>query len=315
MKFADLAHEYLTDPMSDFHRNRYVTQQAYRGNIRRLNADLGDYELADITVRIIKERHAAWSSGGRIPMAHGMVTMLRIVLGFGAGILENDHCQRLRDGLSSVKFANGKPRRSVLTEKQVRKIIDRAIGDGEFSIALAQAIQCGCAHRQKDIIGEWIPVGADPLRVSGIVHRGLKWVGGITREEVNDDLILTHETSKKGTVLSFPLRSIPIIMDEWHYAPQSGPLIIDPDTGRPFRAWTFRRKWRELADKAGVPRDVVQMDTRAGRITHLLALGLPIEDVKKFVGHRQSQTTQGYSRDTAGAIARVADAAREQKAA
>lgn len=310
MLLRELTEEYLNDPMSGFAKKRWVTQVNYRSLIRRNVEEFGNVELKDIKMRMLVDAHARWSADGKITMGHGIVSMFRILVGFGAGVLEDEHCQRIKGALGSVRFENGKPRKSVLTFDQVEAILEHATRDGHYSIALAQAIQFGCAFRQKDVIGEYVPVSVDP-RPSNIIMGNFKWVGGITREEVNDDLLLTHQTSKKGTVLSFPLRAIPIIMEEWKHAPKSGPMIIDPRTGLPFRPWNYTRIWRELADKAGVPRNVVQMDTRAGRITALLAMGIPIEDVKKFVGHRQSQTTAGYSRDSDGAIVRVADAARE----
>lgn len=304
MKFHELSAIYVTDPLSDFHKLRYVTKRAYQNSIRRLDADLGDRDLKTLTIRDIKAAHARWAACGKIPIGHGLITMLRIVVGFGAGILEDEDCQRIRGGLSAVKFANGKPRRTFLTEDQVTAICERALIDGAVSIAIAQTLQWWCSFRQKDIIGEWLPADQDP-RPSTIVVDGLKWVGGITREEVNDALVLTHKTSKRNKVISIPLAGCPLSDLEWQALPKSGPLVIDPDTGLPFRAYRFTRLWRRYADQAGVPRSVVNMDTRAGRITRMLADGHNPDDVRKFATHSQLSTTMGYSRGEDEAVTRI----------
>lgn len=309
VKFRELSSIYTTDPLSDFHKLRWVTKQAYRNYIRRLDTDLGDRELGGetcLTIRDIKGAHAVWSADGKIPMGHGLVTMLRIVIGFGAGILENPDCQRIAGGLRSVKFPNGKKRSSFLTEAQVVAVCDRALIDGARSIALAHTLQWWCSFRQKDIIGEWVP-GNQDSRPSNVFIGGLKWVGGITAEEINDNRVLTHRTSKKNKVISIPLANCPLSAIEWDALPKSGPLIIDPETGLPFRVWTFQRLWRKYADQAGVPRSIVNMDTRAGRITRLLADGVNPDDVRKLATHSQLSTTMGYSRGDDEAVARIVD--------
>lgn len=318
MRFRELAEVYMSDPLSDFHKLRWVTKKAYTNYVRRLNNTFGDVLLKDINVRFIKEKHAIWASGGRIAMAHGLITAFRIVVGFGAGILEREDCQRIRGAMSAVKFKNAKPRDTFMTPEQILRFLDFALIEGEFAIALSQSGQWDWGFRQKDMIGEWVPLDADP-RPSNIIVKGMKWVGGIVMDEINNDLVLTHETSKRGKILTFPIRSCPLVMDMWRYAPKSGPLIVDPETGLPFRVWNYGRRWRNVATKAGIPRNVWNMDSRAGRITDLLANGVPLEDARKFAGHSQSSTTSRYSRGTMEAIARTLDAVREpvleQKAA
>ena len=309
----EIAYAYLTDPLSEHHKNRYVTQRAYYNNIRRPLADLGEADLDTLTVREIKEAHARWATRGRLSMAHSLVTILRIVVGFGAGILEDAGCQRIRGAMSAVSFPNAKPREMWMTAEQAAAIRDIATINGDYCIALAQACQWDWAFRQKDIIGEWVPHW-DP-RPSQLVVDDLKWVGGVTVEQINADLVLRHKTSKRGKVLTIPLRSCPMVMEEIYHLPKSGPLIIDWETGQPFRSWTYRRRWRDYATKAGVPKGVWNMDTRAGRITTILAKGIPLEDARKLAGHSQSTTTSRYSRGDEQAIARSLERALEQDAA
>jgi hypothetical protein len=242
-------------------------------------------------------------------MAHSLATHLRIIIGFGATILENAECQRIRTLLSGLRFKNAGARKVWLSREQAEKIINEAVIEYHFSIALAQALQADCALRQKDVIGEWVPL-SDP-EPSAVLHEGMKWVRGITREEINADMILSHKTSKRGKVQTFDLRKCPLVMEELCSLPKSGPLIIDPDTKLPFHAWKFRREWRRIARIAKIPDNVWNMDTRSGRITNVLAAGALPNDARLLAGHSQLSTTMRYARGADEGIDRALEQARK----
>jgi hypothetical protein len=306
MIFLDIIAGYLSDKHSPFHKVRYATKRSYCRQLARLRDDLGDRELSTLRARDFIDVHEKWMAGGaHVPMAHSLATMLRIVIGFGATILEEPECQRLRGILAGLRFKTPRKRTLIITDNQVTTVRDVMSMWDYHAMALACAVQSDCGLRQKDVIGEWIPVDADPETPAIVVADGMKWVRGITREEISDDLILTHKTSKRGQVLSFDLKKCPAVNEEWFSAPPSGPLIIDPETGLPYQAWKFRRLWREFANMAGVPKGVWNMDARAGRITELLANGATLEDARKFAGHEQQTTTSRYSRGNDAAIDRV----------
>jgi hypothetical protein len=305
VRLFELIDRYLTDPCSTFHKLRYVTKEGYSGNLDRLKVEMGDVDLAELRMPDLKQHHDKWKVGGHIATAHGLATQLRITVGFGATMLEDADCERIHRLFSLMRFETPKKRTTWLTSDQADDVRDEACRQLFLAVALAQAFQFDCALRQKDVIGEWVPAD-DPEPSSIFSPDGqMKWVRGITREEVNAELALVHKTSKCGKVLTFPLKSCPMVMEEWDFAPPSGPLIIDPRTKLPYEAWAYRRIWRQIATKAGVPKDVWNMDSRAGRITQLLAAGVPIEDARKLAGHEQQRTTSGYSRDTEDAIKRA----------
>ena len=314
MLLRELADQYFTDSMSGVRKLRPVTQTNYESQTRRLVADLGHYEIEDITIRILKAQHAVWSADGKITMGHGIISMFRIIVGFGAGILEDKDCQRIRGSLASVKFPNAKPRSSILTAEQVFKICDLAFIDGQISACIGYLLQHYCCLRQKDVIGELVRIDADP-RPSKVIFGDYKWVGGLLADNISADRVLTHTTSKKNKKITIPLADCPLIEQEWASLPKSGPLIIDPRTGRPFQPWNYVGLWRKYADKAGVPREVFQMDTRAGRITGMLASGVNPNDVRLFATHAQLSTTMGYARGDDEGVVRALDTLREQQVA
>jgi hypothetical protein len=305
MKLVDLIATYVVDADSPIHTLRHVTRQGYLRLLKRLDTDLGARDLATLKAREIKHQHDAWVSGGQIAMGHSLMTMLRITVGFGASILEDEDCQRLRGLLSGLRFKNAGRRTVWLDASQSEDVRDAAILRNYFAMALAQALQSDTALRQKDCIGEWIPVERPEPSTIFSPDRKEKWVRGVTAEEVSTDLILTHKTSKRGQVLSFDLKGCPAVMEEWFIAPTSGPLIIDPETDLPYQAWKFRRIWRDLAMQVGIPKGVRNMDSRAGRITQAFADGANPDDIRKFAGHNNLSTTMGYSRGNSDAIARV----------
>jgi hypothetical protein len=303
MNVIDLAAAYRTDPDSPFGNLRYVTREGYERLLARLTKDLGARELSTLGARDFLHAHAEWIVGDKVTMAHRLMTMLRIIVGFGATVLEDKECQRLRDVLSGLRFKNPKSRTAKLTQDQGEDVRDFATFHLYYAVALAQAFQQDCALGQKDVIGEWVPL--DDPEPSTVICGNEKWVRGLMREEVNADMILTHQTSKRGQVLTFDLKNCPAVDEEWFSAPPSGPLIIDPETRLPYEGWKFRRIWRRMADAASVPKNVWNMDSRAGSITHMIAGGAAVEDVRKLAGHERQETTRRNCRDVEDAIKRV----------
>jgi hypothetical protein len=317
MKFSQLTNAYLSDEHSPFKKVRYATSVSYRRQIARLNAKFGDSDLISIGTRSILDAHVEWTHDGEhVSMAHSLATMLRGVISFGATVLEDAQCQRLQGLLAGLRFKTPKRRTIIITLKQVATIRDVMTVWKYYGMALACAVQSDCGLRQKDVIGEWIPADADqdvPAIATETDDDGKvwKWVRGITREEIDGDLILTHKTSKRGQVLVFDLKKCPAVQEEWFSAPPSGPLIVDPETGLPYHAWKFRRLWRSFATMSKVPQNVWNMDARAGRITALFDKGVSLEDVRKFAGHEHQSDTLRYSRDSDQAIERALTKARD----
>jgi len=170
---------------------------------------------------------------------------------------------------------------------------------GHHSIALAQAFQFECTLRQKDVIGEWVPL--NELGTTEVIDQRyeIKWLRGIRWSEIDEDLILVHETSKKNKEITVNLRLAPMVMEELALLgerPTIGPLIVEERTGLPWRNHFFRRKWRDVARACGLPDTVKNMDSRAGAITEGTDVA-SIEDVRHAAAHSNSSMTARYSRD------------------
>lgn len=301
---------YQTDKDSSFHKLRYQIRVNYTGVLRRLEEQHGDMMLADIKARTVLAWHKVWSDGGQhIPMAKTFVGMLRTVVSFGAVFLEIDQCIRLKAILSGMRFPMPKPRKVHLTAEMAEAVIAEAHRVGWHSIALAQALQFELTLRQKDLIGELLPL-KEP-GVSDITIGQKKWMYGLRWSEISN-MILTHTTSKTGEELCVDLRNGPLVVRELaEYVkmhgelPKTGAVIICERTGRPWDAQDFRRKWRAIANAAGVPKDVRNMDTRSGAITEASMAGAPIEHIRHAATHKDIGMTQRYSRGATEKISNV----------
>jgi hypothetical protein len=90
-------------------------------------------------------------------------------------------------------------------------------GHGARSFRLAfdrpgQAFQFECTLRQKDVIGEM--GAAVRARRVGRHHPRQKWLRGIVWQEIDENLILRHVTSKKQKMTEVDLKLAPMVMEE-----------------------------------------------------------------------------------------------------
>jgi hypothetical protein len=259
---------YHTDPRSSFHNLRFRTRENYESNLRRIERDLGNEKIADIDQERAQQAFDKWAEGGRGPIAHSLMGMLRMLATFGAKFLQSRDCRELKLTLHEAKFQRGsRPRKERLTFEQAVRFRMTAHRMGYASLALAQAIQFDCALRQKDVIGEWVPV-SEPGE-SKLEHDGLKWLHGIVWSEIDDASVLRHVTSFNGELVKVKLSDAPMVQAEFEQIrsqfgslPQSGPVIVSEVSGVPYVTHQFRYRWRQVADAAGIPKSVYNMDSR-----------------------------------------------------
>lgn len=245
----------------------------------------------------------------RIDRACKIMKMIREMVRYGvAAELAPDECARLMTILGATEFAQPKRRRSKLTHAHVSAFIPAALAAGRLSLALGTALQFETGMRQKDVIGEWIPVpeGDEP---TGIVLRGRRgkgwrrWSNGLTWSDLANDLVISKETTKTGALVSHDVKLLPTVTALLERVPPEqriGPLIIDETAGRPYAEFAYARDWREIARKVGIPDSVWNMDARAGAITEAEDAGADLDTIRGSVGHSQASTTARYSRGAIG---------------
>lgn len=261
---AALADLYQQDPDSPFQKIKFRTRNYYVSLIRRIVRDIGAEKISGLDGRRILRQHEAWGAGGHVAMAHSLIGMVRMLAAFGATFIGDKDCQNLKSTLSNMQFKMSKPRTEQLTAEYVDAIREHAHKMGFPSIALAQSLQFACRLAQKDTIGDWVP--EEEPGESDTRFDGQKWLYGIRWDQVDDNLILRHVTSKGAKQLKLSLSEYPIVSAEiikLGKRPTTGPIIICERTGRPWRADHFREWWRKIARAACVPDSVRNMDSRS----------------------------------------------------
>lgn len=320
---ASLINCYQTDPDSTYHKKRFAVRKNHDITLRRIAARHGTEQLSDIKARLLKAWHKEWSNDGqKIAIAHAFIGHLRTLFGFGFTMLEDKECERLCSVMHLMRFPMPKPRTERLTADQAIAHRVRAHARYWHTMAFAQALQFELMLRQKDVIGEWVPV-SEP-GISGVIGPKGKWIMGLRWEEIDENLILRHTTSKRGKDVEVDLKLAPMVLEELALhvmtpiakltrasLPASGPLIICEVTGYPYSTAEFRRKWRIVANEAGIPKSVRSMDSRAGAISEATDAGADLEHVRHAATHSDIGMTQRYSR---GSVEKVAGVSRQRVA-
>jgi hypothetical protein len=318
MLINDLITAYRTDVDSPYCKPmglRFHTRGHYDSLCKRIAADIGALDLADIKARQLLHWHETFIAAEKVSMGHAVIGQLRILVGFGSTILDDPDCVKVSGLLSNMRFIMAKPRSEQLTAEQAIRIRAGAHAANRRSIALAQAIQFDLMFRQKDVIGEYVPE-TEPGE-SDTFDMDQKWLRGIRWEEIDSNFILSHVTSKRQKLAVWDLKLAGMVMQELILGygamdrsrmPATGPVIICETTSLPWSSIEFRRVWRKIADSVGIPKTVRNMDSRAGAITEALQAGALPEQVRKAATHSNFSTTQNYSRDDTTATAEVSRA-------
>lgn len=311
LTLGDLINKFQTDEDSRYHKRRHHVRLNTDSLLKRISKKHGAAVLSELNSRILISWHRQWSADGKISMGHAFISILRTMFSFGMTILENEQCERLSLHLHKLQFPMGEPRTAALTAEQATLIRNKAREFGLYSIALGQALQFDLILRQKDVIGEWVPVN-EPGVSDVICPQKGKWLRGLRWSEIDENQILRHVTSKKSKPLVLDLKLAPMVQEEFQHVialygklPMEGPIVNAEGTGMPFVAGQYRRKWRMVAEACGVPKNVWNMDSRSGAITEATDAGIDIEHVRHAATHSNVSMTARYSRGAEKKVANV----------
>lgn len=319
---------YRTDVDSPYQKNRYHVRQNRDSMLRRINTRHGTEMLSDIKARVLLAWHKDWSMDGkRLATGSTFIGQLRALFSFGATLLEDAECERLCSVMHKMRFQGTKARGVSLSADQANAIRVTAHEHfGWHSIGLIQALQFEGTLRQKDCLGELVPL-SEP-GISEVIVRGQKWLRGIVWQEIDDNLILRHVTSKKQKMVEIDLKLAPMVIEElqWlagdeplivvsettkkvtvnrHLLPTTGPVALCDITALPWTGNEYRRKWRLVARQCGIPDNVWSMDSRSGAISEAIQSGASLEMVRHAATHSDVSQTADYDRGQAEATAKV----------
>jgi hypothetical protein len=262
LTLGNLIEQYRTDADSRFTQFSYRVRVDRERTLARIHREHGKQQPRNIRTRTLIAWHREWIAGGKLSMARSFVDRMRELFRFGSIVLEDRECSRLLDGLAEIRPQKPVPSPSYITREQACAIC--AVAREHFgwpSIALAQAFQFELPLSQKDVIGEWVPVSE--AGTSDVVSDGQKWLRGLRWSAIDDNLILRHVAGSGSKLIEVDLKkAAPMVLAAFEEEigsgtrPESGPIILCDTTGLPWSAAEFRRKWRLVAAKAGVPDSV-----------------------------------------------------------
>jgi hypothetical protein len=283
--FAGLVRSYRTHPDSPVHGLKHRVRNSYFYTFDQIAADIGAMQLSQIDADEIMRHYRKWSEGEKYAWGHAKVGKLRLLFAFGMNVLKDAESTRLSVVMSKLRFKIPEARTERLTTEHVNAIREAAHRHfGWHSIALAQALQFELLLKQTDVIGEWVP--ASEPGISDIFKGDEKWVRGLRWSSIDENLILRHTIMAGRThepkPIEIDLKKAPMVLEELKLATvgdRTGPLVICEATDLPWSQNEFRRKWRKVANEAGVPMNVKNMDS--GKSDKPIARTLPAGEIRK----------------------------------
>jgi hypothetical protein len=304
---------YQSDPESPYHGLPASTREPYDVYLRVLRAEVGERQIDRCDARDIKRWFAVWTAGDHLAKGKMIIAVLKAILSFGIQC-RNPGCAEFKAILSEMRFPSLKSREQAPTAAQIAAARAAAKEAGHSAAALSYALQFEADMRQWDARGQWVPM-ADK-RPSTVLYRGKKWLGPHW-SQVDANLVLRFKPTKtaftSGAEVAIDLSVCPMVMEDLEAIPleqRTGPMVLDPKTGRPYTKHRFGQVWRAARKTAGIPTDVWNRDLRAGGTTEAREAGAKIDDLKKVVGHSagSKMTADVYDRDKLEAHRRVAKA-------
>jgi hypothetical protein len=308
---TSLSRRFQTGEESPYAGMKWNTRHNVTKYLAIIERTVGSRQIGKLLGPDFKRWHRNWGAPaeeGRDPRpwrAKHLMDTVRQVIAYG--VTEGfEDCIRADTILSKIRFPVPPARKSKMTVAHVDAFRPVAHDMGLGSLALATVLQFELSMRQKDIIGEWEPA---PDTSGGIVYKGRRWTTGLTWADIDADMILRKATSKTGAHVEHDLMLYPAIVEEIARIPRErrvGPVIISEATGEPYKNRTFTQTWRRVADKAGIPSNVWNMDARSGAISEAYDAGAVETDVMKHAGHKNRQTSARYNRGSLDQTRRVA---------
>jgi len=313
-----LIETWQSDPESPYRKLKPSTLKPYEVYARMVIMEVGSRLVDDIDGRDIRRWFASWSepkkvgAPSQIPKARMAIAVIRAALAFGV-MCRKPGCKELKDVLDDLEFATQPARSAAPVAQDIIKMRAGAHAKGHAPAALAYAIQFDGAVRQWDVIGVWVPM-SDP-RPSIVQDRGMKWIGPMW-SQIDEHNIFRFTPSKtettSGRTVQIDFGVCPMVLEELRHTPaetRKGPLIVNPNTGLPYRHDYFQKLWTAIRTDQEVSEAIWNRDLRAGAITEGRAANVSNDDLAKLAGHSDRSTTAKiYDRATLEAARRIGEA-------
>lgn len=286
--------KFKSDEISPIHDVKANTRASYMEEVGYWQATIADAKVAATDFATLRRWKKAMEDKGRSPaFIKRKFTHLRIVASYGLAVdppMFRDVCSVLESG--ALKLRAPKPRTTAPTSDQIMAIISAADAAGNTAFALGLSLQWWLTLRAVDVRGQWLDTGRERRWADGLTWDMIDLHAGtitkmISKTERHDDFEMVWE-----------LAPLPDLWARLSVIPKDqrvGP-VLKKDNGNPFEVRQYRDLFRRFAAKAGVPPQVLLMDTRAGAINDALRSGAGKLDLQHAANHKSFDTTERYIR-------------------
>jgi integrase len=291
---------YEYDDESAFEDVKDNTKEGYRNWLKVIRDTIGARRLDRLSPKQFRSYHKRWrepsEEGGeeRVRRAYGCIQMMRVLLSYG---IEADlpDCERLRKGLSQMRFSKNPPREQTMSLAQAEAIVEECLKQNDVHTALTQALQYECFLRQGDIVGSWREESPTYALKPGEVRRGTKVWSGMTIDRIQLTENLVVRTSKTRQPVVHALSKCELVVRCLNHLDRTDPFkpVAARTDGKPWAdRQAFSKIWRRYATAAGIPKSVWNMDNRASGITEAAAAGASDDDLASMAGHASKAITR-----------------------
>jgi hypothetical protein len=306
---------YETDKTSPYRGLRQSTARVYGDWCRTLDRAIGKRRVDRLTGQDIRDcflrlmEPATPGGAPRVRLAKSCVReMLSILVRYGAE-LGLPGCLELHQVLGLMvltvpedirrAWKAARPKKTGMRYEHAAAIVAEGLKRGtrrHRSVALGVAAQFELTMRQADVIGVWeTPGQGEVVDPSAIIRGRWIWRPGLRFEDFAAGQ-LDLETMKNAGRAVFDVTAYPLFQQALAAVPameRYGPLVTD-EGGSPVSRRYYWDLYRDVADAAGVPRNVWNMHARHGGASEAQQAGVALQDIAEHAQHADINTTRKH---------------------
>jgi integrase len=285
---------WLVEIMTKERRNEPGTIANKRGHIEKwIKPVLGNKPLTKLTPAHIRRLHGhILDESGSVGLVRQVHITLKKAMSDAVRDQKIRHAQNPMERMDTPAEAPRKARKALTTAESIRLLAHLATREDRAlwaTVVLTGARRGEIIGLETDRVGEYLDLSWQLARISNIDDAPK----GHEHRHIAGNLYFKRPKSKTSwriIPLVEPLRSILALHMEGR---EPGLVFTEPD-GSPIHPDAATRRWNDLLEEAGLPKDVVLHGARHTTVDLLLAAGVPPHVVQEIVGHATLQQTLEY---------------------
>ena len=188
--------------------------------------------------------------------------------------------------ISTLKFnyPREEPKRDILTQEEIKQLYEVCTSAWERSIL---SLGYGCGLR----VGELDQVNIEDIRLREKIVIVPKGKGNKRR-------VVPMSPGVVGDLSDYYFNEREQLTKGRDYKPRDQAFMLNSRGGR-LKEWTYNKYLKKMIERIGSEelegKEITMHSLRHSIATHLIEQGIPVEQVRQFLGHSQLETTQVYT--------------------